>query len=181
MLLILSWRTLSLYKFDVGNKRWYGTQFLPNENFIDLYNRFASVEIDVKPVDDKYSNSAISVYASQNVNHITKILIDSCLLVADVLPSIGKFVEFLISSVDDTPCPSVQSTAFDIMMASSKFRVLPEKCDPINKKVELKNNIIDWLSKNKVGWSAGCVETTGVYFLIVLQRFFGRLMAITSN
>ena len=51
------------------------------------------------------------------------------------------------------------------MMASSKLRVLPEKCEPIDKKDELKNNIIDWLSKNKVGWSTGCVKTTGVSFL----------------
>ena len=66
----------------------------------------------------------------------------------------------------------MQSSAFDIMMASSRRLILPEKCHPVNKKAELKNDIIDWLSKNKVGWSTGCVNTTGVSFLKELTNIF---------
>ena len=154
---------------DKDIKRWYGTNFLPGENFFELYSRLASGQIDFKPVEDKYNECSISVYVSPTASQVTKILVDSSLSIV-VLPSIGKFVEFLITPIDDTPVLSVKASAFDIMMSSSKLHIVPEKCDPINKKAELKNDIIDWLSKNKVGWSGGSVRTSGVSFLNDLTK-----------
>ena len=37
---------------DRDIKKWYGTQYLVEENFIDLYNRFARGEMDAIPIDD---------------------------------------------------------------------------------------------------------------------------------
>ena len=70
----------------------------------------------------------------------------------------------------------MKASAFDMMMATSKVRFLPEKLNSnINKKHKLKNDIIEWLRKNKVGWSAWCVKTSGADFLIDLSDVFWNL------
>ena len=90
---------------------WYG-------NFTDLCNCFACWDIGMKPVEDKYNNSAVSVYVFQNASQVTEILIDISMLVADILPSIGLFAEFLISPINKIPGPFAKTSASDIMMAS---------------------------------------------------------------
>jgi hypothetical protein len=48
---------------------------------MDLYNCFASGDMDEKHVEDKYNNIAVSVYVSQNAGQVKNILIYSSMLV----------------------------------------------------------------------------------------------------
>ena len=41
---------------------------------------------------------------------------------------------------------------------------------PVNKKLELKNVIIDWLEKNKLGWEASHAQQQGLGFLTCLAN-----------
>ena len=90
------------------------------------------------------------------------------MLVSDVLPSIGKFVEFFISPIAEIPTASVTSSAFDMLMAGSKRRFLPDKSEAANKKSDLKNDVIDWLENNKLGWSGGCIKSSSSFFVNTL-------------
>lgn len=59
-------------------------------------------------------------------------------------------------------------SAFDVLMRGSRERShLPGKWHveaPVNKKLELKNVIIDWLEKNKLGWEASHAQQQDVGF-----------------
>ena len=50
------------------------------------------------------------------------------------LPTIGKFIGYLISPIDESPVASLTSSAFDMLMANSKRRFLRDKCNVTNNK-----------------------------------------------
>ena len=71
--------------------------------FMDLFHRCARGEVDEKPKEERFCNSAVTVYVSSNATQLDKIVVDSTLPLADVLPTIGKLLEFVLISVEETP------------------------------------------------------------------------------
>ena len=60
--------------------------------------------------------------------------------------------------------------AFEILLQGAMDKTfLPEKWNTNNAKLSLKNNIIDWLVKNKLGWQAALAKYVGLMFVSHLE------------
>ena len=102
--------------------------------------------------------------------------VDPTLEVNEVVSSVGVYVEFRVTRVcprdgkstisGDTDGDRSLPSVLDVVMSARTSTNLPEKYETTkNKKFEMKNAVIDWHSKNKVGWEPGSVEGSGWAFV----------------
>ena len=90
---------------------------------------------------------------------------------------IGQYVEYNVSTlpVRDSMCTETDTRvdAMAILMRGALQRShLPDKwkMDSPNKKLKLKNDIIDWLQTNKLGWEPLYAQQLGVAFVNTLAN-----------
>ena len=92
------------------------------------------------------------------------------LTLEDIIDTYGKpvFISyFLVAPAASAPPPRV--SAFDRMMAASKELHLPDApTRGINKKLDLKADVLEWLKKENVGWRTEQLESHGAPFVTLL-------------
>ena len=69
------------------------------------------------------------------------------------------------STLTDLSSPVVNATTV-LLQAARDNTSLPKKWSPFNAKLKLKNSIIDWLSKKKLGWEAALANQTGLVLIL---------------
>ena len=91
--------------------------------------------------------------------------------VGDAVSCLGNYVEYVVSKrpcVDEEGlCQSGTKNAFSILMETAKIKtaVPDKKLESGNKKNQLKNDIIDFLVKNKLGWDPAHATSIGCTFV----------------
>ena len=96
------------------------------------------------------------------------------LTLEDIVDTYGKpvFIWYFLAAPAAVVSPSKVS-AFDRMMAASKELHLPDvPARGINKKLDLKADIVQWLKKQNVGWRIERLESHGAPFVIFLCDVF---------
>lgn len=96
-------------------------------------------------------------------------------LVAEIVPCLGNYIEFVVTEEQDAgrsceDSPAAQAVnPFHLMMASQRSsRHLPPLYEEHTKKTALKNDILKWLEKNELGWSPDECKSQGEAFLVAL-------------
>ncbi len=157
-------------------KKWYGCNMASSTDFMIVLSEFASGNLDGNAIPNEYNNTAITTFVAASPDLRSPIQIDLSLMVGEVVPSIGPYVEFHVSRLDNQSgvvlTASNTPLAFDVLMSSQKLcEHVPERyTSSLNKKLELKNAVIDWLVKNQVGWSLPNVQTLGISFVNTLTQ-----------
>ena len=96
--------------------------------------------------------------------------------VGEVVSSLGQYVEFCLVTGHCRQCQQRYCDDSIVIWGNRKcFRSFNERITrkshlpgkwraeaPVNKKLELKNVIIDWLENNKLGWEASHAQQQGV-------------------
>ena len=170
-------------------KPWYACSVAENATLSDVYNEFSSGILDQgMPLAEKYQTVCATASIGRTPQQLTRI---SCSVqVAEAVSSLGMYIEFNIAATCDNEGLQRQSAvqpetsavnAFTILMSASKTKSsVPAKYDITqpNAKLKLKNDMIDWLSENKLGRENAYTETIGRTFVTLLLRFYGMLMGI---
>ena len=157
-------------------KKWYGCNMASSIDFLTVFAEFASGNLDGNAIPNEYNNTTITTFVAASPELRFLIQIDSSLTVGEVVSSIGPYVEFQVSCLDDESgvdlTVSNAPSAFDVLMSSQRsHKHVPERyTSSLNKKLELKNAVIDWLVKNQVGWSLPNVQTLGISFVNTLTQ-----------
>lgn len=100
-------------------------------------------------------------------------------LVADIVPCLGNYIEFVVTEQDaGTLCedyPAAQAVnPFHLMMATQRSsRHLPLLYEEHTKKTALNNDIMNWLEKNELGWSPDEYKSQGKHFLEHWETHYG--------
>lgn len=87
----------------------------------------------------------------------------------DVVSCLGHFIEFVVSE-PELPAPPARKeiNPFTVMMAAQRqSRFLPPPFPEVkaNKKIKLKNDILEWCKKNELGWSSDSIMSEGKSFV----------------
>ena len=109
-------------------------------------------------------------------NRIDMIPVNSQCSVGEVVSSLGQYIDFAVSKLvadgtEPLQSPPARDAATVLMQSSRSTCCLPKEWTIVspNKKLELKNNIIGFLAKNKLGWSASYAEQCGKAFVNILS------------
>ena len=140
-------------------KPWLGIKVSDNMTLQQLYNDFGAGQLDTSAqLPNEYNT--VQVWPSIGRTKNDMIPIDITATVGEATSVLGNFVEFRVETLDE-PSGSqsnvnLRPSAFDILLQASKSKCnLPDKVVENNKKDKLKNDLIDWLKGNGVGWSEG--------------------------
>ncbi|CAB4041566.1 Hypothetical predicted protein, partial [Paramuricea clavata] len=151
-------------------KPWIGVRVPDNSSLNDVYNDLVAGILDQgEPIDD---NSAVQlnnvhVHVGKSKKDLTRV--DSQCTVAEVVGTLGNFIEFTHDANINRTEPLQCTNAFHILTAAARtLTCVPSNVVVHNQKDKLKNDIISWLKKNGVGWSLQYVETLGNKFLNTL-------------
>lgn len=156
-------------------KPWYGCSVPDSSSMTDVFIDFSSGRLDqTLPIPDDYQGSLDSVKAGRNKTDM--IPVNSQCSVGEVVSSLGQYIDFAVSKAvagETGPLllPPARDAAAVLMQSSHSTCSLPKKwtiASP-NKKLDLKNNIIGFLAKNKLGWSAAYAEQCGKAFVNILS------------
>ena len=92
--------------------------------------------------------------------------------VGEAVSTLGNYIEYNVRAQEDLSPSlpvSVLPNAFTILMQGARNRtVLPDKWNNANAKSKLKNDIIDWLAKNELGWEVESAKRVGQMFVNTL-------------
>lgn len=87
-------------------------------------------------------------------------------------PLDSSYIEFAVSQCVDASRPQEacpRTDAFALMMQSSRLsNSLPRRWQTPNRKLELKNDLIEFLKRNKLGWTASYAQQCGELFVNTL-------------
>lgn len=98
------------------------------------------------------------------------------------MPCLGQYIEFLIteeaipndsSESSRQHSDTVSTNLFTLMMATQRNnKNLPPLFPQIkpNQKIQLKNDILNWLERNELGWSSDACEQQGNQFINTLTE-----------
>jgi len=87
-------------------------------------------------------------------------------VVGEAVSTTGRFGDFDAEEQERAASGSVKVDAFKLLLQGAMDKTfLPEKWNANNAKLSLKNNIIDWLAKNKLGWQAALAKYVGLMFV----------------
>ena len=169
-------------------KNWFGCSVPDTASFLDVFAEFSSGNLDKgKPLPEEFSTTVARVSVGKS-NAAVGIDIQPNLLIGDVICSLGIYVQFYVSTVctdgdvfstiinenDEMSCRvnSGNASAFAVLMNSATQRThLPPflPATSANNKTKMKNGIIEFLQKNKVGWSALNTSSMGTQFMNTLS------------
>lgn len=152
-------------------KLWYGCVIVDSCTLSDLYYEFSGGKLDGSvPLLDEYFGATVEAFAGKSKTDLIRVNSQCC--VGDVTFSLGQYVEFCLAILDTAgsdstmiQSSSAKESAFDLLIRGSREKLhLPRKWRadaPVNKKLEFKNEMIDWLEKNKLGWEASHAQQQG--------------------
>ena len=102
--------------------------------------------------------------------------VSSSCQVGEAVSALGQYIEFVVSqSVDAsmTQEACLRADAFALMMQSSRSsNALPQRWQIVtpNRKLEMKNDLLDFLERNKLGWTASYIQQCGESFVNMLAN-----------
>ena len=136
--------------------------------FIDLYNQYASGQLDnSEAIPAEFATSRVA--CSLGRNKCEMVMVSPDVAVREAVSTLGQFVDFGIEEQERAASGSVTVDAFEILLQGARDKTfLPEKWNATNAKLSLKNSIIDWLAKNKLGWEAALAKHVGLTFVSTL-------------
>ena len=169
-------------------KNWFGCSVPDTASFLDVFAEFSLGNLDKgKLLPEEFSITIARVFVGKS-NVAVGIDIQPNLLIRDVIPSLGIYVQFYVSTVctdgdvfstiinenDEMSCSvnSGNASTFAVFMTSATQRkhLLPFlPTTSANNKTKIKNDIMEFLQKNKVGWSALNANSMGVQFVNTLS------------
>lgn len=142
----------------------------------DVYNDFASGALDsTECVHSDFNSAIITASVGRSKSDLTTV--DFSTKLGDAVGTLGNFIQFTVRKVTEGIAPERTVSAFDVLMKASRDRhYLPSKWKNSNKKLELKNDIIDWLKTNGIGWSSSEKDHLGVQFVNTLGSVFWEIV-----
>lgn len=160
-------------------KAWYGCVVNDSSTVVDVFNSFSSGVIDGgAAISEEYVATAVSAFIGRTKTSLTRV--GSECPIAEAVSALGHFVEFQVTQATDIDSEthtagslSGRANAFSLLMQGAQDKVhLPDKwrIESPNKKLELKNHLIDWLQKNKLGWESSYAKELGVAFVNTLAN-----------
>ena len=149
-------------------KKWYGCSVAEQETFIDLYNQYASGQLDnSEAIPAEFATTRVAF--SVGHNKCEMVMVSPDVAVGDAVSTLGRFVDFSVEEQERASSGSATVDAFEILLQGARDKTfLPEKWNATNAKLSLKNSIIDWLAKNKLGWEAALAKHVGLTFVSTL-------------
>ena len=152
-------------------KKWFGASVSAHNTFLSVYNVFANGTLDKTNISipHEYNTAECHVQVSKSDPFIE---VQPDLEIDEVVQSLGIYVEFLVNPISDcvhenaTQLANDDSDVFAMLMQASKNRdFLPQQQEVRNNKVRLRNDIIEYLINNRVGWSNDDVGSLGSQFV----------------
>ena len=164
-------------------KRWYGCVVGETTTVADVFADFSSGALDGgNAIPDEYRTSSVEATVGKTKSDMIHVSPQCC--ISDVVSALGQYVEFSVEvagpgGADGVPSTSVSEqaqnsgtqNAFMLLMASSRQTAsLPSKWEikTPNKKLEMKNYVIDFLENNKLGWDPSHAQQCGTAFVNTL-------------
>ncbi len=158
-------------------KPWYGCSVAEGSSIADFYASYSSGQLDHNlRIPDEYQDSEVAVKAAKSRSDM--ILVSFDCPVAEVVSSLGQYMDFVVSTKpaaqETKTLPSTRPTVRDacsvLMESSRSCHTLPQKWQILvpNRKLSLKNDMIDFLDKNRLGWSASHAQQCGKSFVNIL-------------
>ena len=159
-------------------KPWYGCVVPETSTVADVFTDFSSGAIERagsgNAISDEYRTAFVEARVGKTKTDLTHVSPQCC--VSDVVSYLGQYLEFSVAKphtgVDEVPQGIPQNSgtqnAFELLMASSRQTAsLPTKWEikTPNKKLEMKNDLKDFLEKNKLGWDPAHVQQCGTTFI----------------
>lgn len=126
-------------------KDWSGINIDGGQTFADVFcGNVESLSLDTLTISTvrvgKCKNDLIPVTADLRVEEVTSTL--------------GCFVEYVCASPPPTSTAAdTRACAFQILMSAPAKTCLPKKVVERDSLSRMKNDIVDWLEKNSLGWS----------------------------
>lgn len=134
-------------------KLWYGCVINKLCTLSDVYTEFRSDKIDGSlPLPDEYLGTAVEAFVGPKKIELTHVNCECT--VGDTISTLGQYVEYSVSTLPvDSMCTETDTRvdAMAILMRGALQRShLPDKwqMNSPNKKLKLKNDILDWLQTN---------------------------------
>ena len=155
-------------------KTWFGCQVAEQGTLLDLFNDFSAGKIDnTFPLSDTFSTASIECEIGRDKRVLTEfVCISLDVSVGEAVSTLGNYIEYNVCAQEDLSPSlpvSVLPNAFTILMQGARNRtVLPDKWNNTNAKFKLKNDIIDWLAKNELGWEVESAKRVGQMFVNTL-------------
>ena len=147
-------------------KPWYGCVINESCTLSDVYTEFSSGKLDGSlPAPDEYLGTAVEAFVGPKKTELTRVNCECT--VGETISALGQYVEYNVS----VPAPvedmytEMRVDAMAILMRRVLQRShLPDKwrIDLPNKKLKLKNDIINWIQTNKLGWEPSHAQQLGV-------------------
>lgn len=155
-------------------KPWYGCVINESCTLCDVFTEFSGGRLDGSlPIPAEYSGTAVEAFVGAKRTELTRV---SCeCTVGEAITALGQYVEYTVS-VDmsmNVETSSNKADAMAILMKGTQERSnLPNKwrVDVPNQKLKLKNDIIDWLQTNKLGWEPSYSQQLGAAFVNALAN-----------
>ena len=126
-------------------KPWYGCVINESCTLSDVYTEFSSGKLGGSlPVPDEYLGTAVEVFVGSKKTELTRVRCECT--VGETISVLGQYVEYNLSVEDLYTETRVDAMAI-LKRGALQRSHLPDKwrIDLLNKKLKLKNNIIDWL------------------------------------
>ena len=149
-------------------KNWYGCSVAEQVTLIDLYNQYASGQLDnSEAIPAEFATSRVACSLGRNKREM--VMVSPDVAVEEAVSTLGRFVYFGVEEQERAASGSITVDAFEILLQGARDKTfLPENWNATNAKLSLKNVIIDWLAKNKLGWEAVLAKHVGLTFVSTL-------------
>ncbi len=154
-------------------KAWYGCTVPDGASIADVYAGFSSGQLDKSlPIPEEYQASAIDVKVGKCRTDQIAVSLDSS--ITEVVSSLGQYMDFAVhGAIETMPLSKPVRDASTVLMQSSRScHALPQMWQVLlpNRKRDLKNDIIDFLERNKLGWSPTHAQHCGKLFVNMLAE-----------
>lgn len=150
-------------------KNWFGCIVAEQLTLVDLYNQYASGQLDNSAAaPSEFATAMIHCSLGRSKHELVRVSSD--VPVGEAVSTLGQFVDFNVTvEAQETTTASATVDAFTILLQGAKNKTsLPEKWSATNGKLRMRNDVIDWLAKNKLGWEAALAKHVGVTFVSTL-------------
>ena len=152
-------------------KPWYACAIPETATLTEVYLEFSSGLLDnSSPLPQEYRTTSVEATIGRSSSNVDTNI--SCSIkVGDAVSLLGNYIEYVVSK---TPCVDEEASnqsgtknAFSILMETAKIKtaVPDKKLETGNKKNQLKNDVIDFLVKNKLGWDPAHAASIGCTFV----------------
>ena len=164
-------------------KAWYGCVVNESCTLSDVYTEYSSGKLDgALPIPEELLGAAVEAFVGPNKCSLTRVNCECT--VGDAVSALGQYIEYSLMPLsvlrEDTQSTStVRSDAMAILMSGATEKS-PDKWVEVtpNRKLKLKNDVIDWLRDNKLGWEAAYAKQLGLSFVNILGN---TLWALDGN